>query len=89
MKKIVVMLCLVGFCIVGCSSNQEEEKHAPVRTTSHEVVSAATAAAAAKTPRQEKRQLHREQNEKAGAEYDENGNMKEGSLARILESGGK
>ena len=79
------MMLVLG-CLAGCSSSKEEEGQAPARAASHGEVSAAVAA---KTPERENWQLHRKQLEKAGAEYDEHGHMKEGSLARIMENGGK
>lgn len=84
MKKVLVVAA-IGLCLAGCSSNQEE-KQEPTKTSIRRVTPASSVSHGS---RGEEWQLHRKQLEKAGAEYDENGNMKEGSLARILENGGK
>lgn len=81
MKKVITVALIVGL-LAGCSKGKEEEQ-AP--RTSEKPASMATE----NTERQRERSLHRRDLEKAGAEFNEKGHMKEGSLERLLMGGGK
>ena len=83
MKKFLVMAA-IGLYLAGCSAN-EEEKQEPAKISSRRAVLAAEA----QDSGAKKKWLHQDELEKAGAEYDEKGHMKEGSLFRILNKGGK
>ena len=83
MKKFLVM-AVIGLCLAGCSAN-EEEKQEPAKLT----IPRAVPESKAQDSGAKKKWLHQDELEKAGAEYDEQGHMKEGSLSRILNKGGK
>lgn len=83
MKKFLVM-AVIGLCLAGCSAN-EEEKQEPAKITNHR----AAPTSEAQDSGAKKKWLHQDELEKAGAEYDEKGHMKEGSFYKILNNGGK
>lgn len=83
MNKFWIMAA-IGLCLAGCSAN-EEEKQEPAKIISHRA--APTSEAQDSGPK--KKWLHQDELEKAGAEYDEQGHMKEGSFYKILNNGGK
>lgn len=83
MKKFLVM-AVIGTCLAGCSSN-EEEKQEPAKISTRRAVPASEAQNSAP----KKKWQHQDELEKAGAEYDEQGHMKEGSFYKILNNGGK
>lgn len=83
MKKFLVM-AVIWLCLAGCSSN-EEGKQEPAKISTRQAVP--TAEAQDSGPK--KKWQHQDELEKAGAEYDEKGHMKEGSFYKILNNGGK
>ena len=83
MRKFLA-IAVIGLCLAGCSSN-EEEKQDPAKISTRQTVP--TAEAQDSEPK--KKWLHQDELEKAGAEYDEKGHMKEGSFYKILNNGGK
>ena len=83
MKKFLIM-AVIGLCLAGCSVN-EEEKQEPAKVTSRRAVPASEA----QDSGAKKKGLHQEELEKAGAEFDEKGHMKNGSFYKILNNGGK
>jgi hypothetical protein len=83
MRKFLIM-AVIGLCLAGCSAN-EEEKQEPAKITSRRAVPASEA----QDSGAKKKGLHQEELEKAGAEFDEKGYMKNGSFSKILNRGGK
>lgn len=83
MKKFLIM-AVIGLCLAGCSAN-EEEKQEPAKITNRRAVPASEA----QDSGAKQKGLHQEELEKAGAEFDEKGHMKNGSFYKILNNGGK